>query len=159
MAALFVPPGFNKLMAFSTFASSLGAKGIPYPTVVAGILVAAEFLGPLALLIGLWLRCTALALLGFTGLSLWMTYGQSGLNMLFRPQQSVELLERLAIIGGLLFYFSSGPGGWSRTSLRCLKPSLPRKCQLSRCRSYEYAEAVSLKALTGAETIVSRGVV
>ena len=118
VAALFLPSGFNKLMAFSSFTSSLAAKGTPYPAVIAGIMVAAEFLGPLALLIGLWPRWTALALIGFTGVSLWMTYGQSGLNMLLRPQQSVELFERLAIIGGLLFYFSSGPGGWSRTSLR-----------------------------------------
>ena len=118
VAALFLPSGFNKLMAFSTFTAVLAAKGMPYPAVIAGIMVAAEFLGPLALLIGLWPRWTALALIGFTGVSLWMTYGQSGLNMLLRPQQSVELFERLAIIGGLLFYFSSGPGGWSRTSLR-----------------------------------------
>ncbi len=118
VAALFLPSGLSKLTAFSTFASSLAAKGIPYPTVIAGIMVAAEFLGPLALLVGLWPRWTALALIGFTGASLWMAYGQSGLNMLLRPQQSVELFERLAIIGGLLFYFSSGPGGWSRTSLR-----------------------------------------
>jgi putative oxidoreductase len=118
VAALFLPSGFNKLMAFSTFASSLAAKGIPYPTVIAGIMVAAEFLGPLALLVGLWPRWTASALIGFTSASLWMAYGQSGLNVLLRPQQSVELFERLAIIGGLLFYFSSGPGGWSRSSLR-----------------------------------------
>ena len=118
VAALFLPSGLSKLMAFSSFASSLAAKGIPYPTVIAGIMVAAEFLGPLALLVGLWPRWTALALIGFTGASLWMAYGQSGLNMLLRPQQSVELFERLAIIGGLLFYFSSGPGGWSRTNLR-----------------------------------------
>ncbi len=118
VAALFLPSGLSKLMAFSTFASSLAAKGIPYPAVIAGIMVAAEFLGPLALLVGLWPRWTALALIGFTGASLWMAYGQSGLNMLLRPQQSVELFERLAIIGGLLFYFSSGPGGWSRTNLR-----------------------------------------
>ena len=110
VAALFLPSGLSKLMAFSSFASSLAAKGIPYPTVIAGIMVAAEFLGPLALLVGLWPRWTALALIGFTGASLWMAYGQSGLNMLLRPQQSVELFERLAIIGGLLFYFSSGPG-------------------------------------------------
>ena len=118
VAALFLPSGFNKLMAFSSFTSSLAAKGMPYPAVLAGIMVAAEFLGPLALLVGLWPRWTALALIGFTGASLWMTYGQSGLSMLLRPQQSGELFERLAIIGGLLFYFSSGPGGWSRTSLR-----------------------------------------
>ena len=118
VAALFLPSGFSKLMAFSAFAASLRAKGLPYPEVIAGILVAAEFLAPLALLIGLWPRWTALALICFTGVSLWMTYGQSGVNMLLRPQQSVELFERLAIIGGLLFYFSSGPGGFSRTSLR-----------------------------------------
>ena len=118
VAPQFLPSGLRKLMAFSTFASSLAAKGIPYPTVIAGIMVAAEFLGPLALLVGLWPRWTALALIGFTGASLWMAYGQSGLNMLLRPQQSVELFERLAIIGGLLSYFSSGPGGWSRTNLR-----------------------------------------
>jgi putative oxidoreductase len=118
VAALFLPSGFSKLMAFSAFAASLRAKGLPYPEVIAGILVAAEFVGPLALLVGLWPRWTALALIGFTGVSLWMTYGQSGVSMLLRPQQGVELFERLAIIGGLLFYFSSGPGGWSRTSLR-----------------------------------------
>jgi putative oxidoreductase len=118
VAALFLPSGYGKLMAFSAFAASLRAKGLPYPEVIVGVLVAAEFLGPLALLIGLWPRWTALALICLTGVSLWMVYGQSGLNMLLRPQQSVELFERLAIMGGLLFYFSSGPGGWSRTSLR-----------------------------------------
>jgi putative oxidoreductase len=118
VAALFLPSGFSKLMAFSVFAASLRAKGLPYPEIIAGVLVAAEFLGPLALLIGLWPRWTALVLIAFTGASLWMTYGQSGLGMLLRPQQSGELFERLAIVGGLLFYFSSGPGGWSRTSLR-----------------------------------------
>jgi putative oxidoreductase len=118
VAGLFLPSGVNKLIAFSAFAASLRAKGLPYPEVIAGLLVAAEFLGPLALLVGLWPRWTALALIGFTGAGLWMTYGQSGLSMLLRPQQSGELFERLAIVGGLLFYFSSGPGGWSRTSLR-----------------------------------------
>jgi putative oxidoreductase len=118
VAALFLPSGFSKLLAFSAFAASLRAKGLPYPEVIAGVLVAAEFLGPLALLVGLWPRWTAAVLICFTGASLWMTYGQSGLSMLLRPQQSGELFERLAIIGGLLFYFSSGPGGWSRTSLR-----------------------------------------
>ncbi len=118
VAALFLPSGFSKLMAFSAFAASLKAKGLPYPEVIAGVLVAAEFLGALALLIGLWPHWTALVLICFTGASLWMAYGQSGVSMFFRTQQSVELFERLAVMGGLLFYFSSGPGGWSRTSLQ-----------------------------------------
>jgi putative oxidoreductase len=56
VAALFLPSGFNKLMTFSAFSASLASKGLPYPTVVAGLLVTAEFLGPLALIIGLWPR-------------------------------------------------------------------------------------------------------
>ena len=118
VAALFLPSGFSKLMAFSAFAASLRAKGLPYPEVIAGIMVAAEFLGPLALLIGLWPRVTALALVVLTAGTLWLSHGPSVFGLILRPGQSGELFERLAIIGGLLFYFSSGPGGWSRTSLR-----------------------------------------
>jgi len=64
VAALFLPSGFNKMMTFSAVASSLSIKGMPYPTIMAGVLVAAEFLGPLALIIGLWPRWTALVLIG-----------------------------------------------------------------------------------------------
>ena len=118
VAALFLPSGFNKLMTFSAFSASLVAKGLPYPTVAAGLLVAAELLGPLALIIGLWPRWTALLLIGFTAATLWMTHGQSVTGLVFRPRQNVDFFQSLAIIGGLLFYFASGPGGWSRTSLR-----------------------------------------
>jgi putative oxidoreductase len=118
VAALFLPSGFSKLMVFSSFAASLRAKGLPYPEIIAGIMVAAEFVGPIALIIGLWLRATALALVIFTTVTLWLSYGPSVLGLILRLGQNGELFERLAIIGGLLFYFSSGPGGWSRTSLR-----------------------------------------
>ncbi len=118
VAALFLPSGYNKLTAFSSVVSSLAAKGLPYPEIVAGMLVGAEFLGPLALIIGLWPRWTALVLIGLSAATVWMTYGPSVTGLIFRPGQNVELFQNLAIIGGLLFYFVSGPGGWSRTSLR-----------------------------------------
>ena len=118
VAALFLPSGFNRLMTFSSFSASLAGKGMPYPTLLAGVLVAAEFLGPLALIIGLWPRWTALVLIGFTAATLWMTFGQSVMGLVLRPRQNVDFFQSLAIIGGLMFYFASGPGGWSRTSLR-----------------------------------------
>jgi putative oxidoreductase len=118
IAALFLPSGFNKLMSFSAFAASLAAKGLPYPTLIAGVLVAAEFLGPLSLIIGLWPRWTALALIGFTAATLWLTYGKSLVGLVFRPRQNVDLFQNLAVIGGLLIYFACGPGVWSRTRLR-----------------------------------------
>ena len=45
--------------------SALGLQPGQFPDVVA-VIVAAEVLGPLALIIGLWPRWTALALIGFT---------------------------------------------------------------------------------------------
>jgi putative oxidoreductase len=118
VAALFLPSGVNKLVSVSAFAASLASKGVPYPAVAAGILIAAEVLGPLALIVGLWPRWTAVVLIGFTAVTIWTTHRNLGFGMVLRPRQSVEFYESLAIMGGLLFYFASGPGGWSRTSLR-----------------------------------------
>ncbi len=118
VAALFLPTGLNKLVTFSAFAASLGAKGVPLPTFAAAIIVAAEVLGPLALIVGLWPRCTAVVLIGFTAVTLWLTHRHAGIGVVFRPRQNGEVFESLAIIGGLLFYFASGPGSWSRASLR-----------------------------------------
>ena len=118
VAALFLPSGFNKLMTFSAFGSSLASKGLPYPEVIAGLLVAAEVLAPLALIVGLWPRWTPLVLIGFIAATLWLTHGPSIMGLVLRPRQNVDFFQSLAIIGGLLFYFASGPGGWSRTRLR-----------------------------------------
>ena len=118
VAALFLPTGFGKLVTFSGFAASLLAKGVPYPALVAAVIVAAEVLGPLALIIGLWPRWTALVLIGFTAVTAWLTHRHAGVGVVFRPRKSGEILESLAIIGGLLFYFAGGPGSWSRASLR-----------------------------------------
>jgi putative oxidoreductase len=115
VAALFLPLGANKLLTFSTYAASLGAKGLPYPSVIAAVLVAAEVLGPLALIVGAWPRWTALALVTFTAATLWIAHRSAVVGMVFRPRQNVEVYRTLAIMGGLLFYFASGPGAWSWT--------------------------------------------
>ena len=115
VAALFLPSGFHKLLTFSTYAASLGAKGLPYPTVIGAVLIAAEVLGPLALIVGAWPRRTALVLVAFTAVTIWITNRTAGLGALMRPRQNVEFFRELAIIGGVLFYFASGPGTWSWT--------------------------------------------
>ena len=113
VAALFLPSGFNRLLTFSSYAASLGAKGVPYPSVIAAVLVAAEVLGPLALIVGAWPRWTALVLVAFTAVTLWIAHRSAAVGMVFRPRQNVEFYRTLAIMGGLLFYFGSGPGTWS----------------------------------------------
>ena len=113
VAALFLPSGFHKLITFSAYAASLKAKGLPFAVLWAVVLVAAEVLGPLALIIGAWPRWTALTLVAFTAVTLWLSHRASFLGAVFRPRQNADLYRALAIMGGLLFYFASGPGAWS----------------------------------------------
>ena len=113
VAALFLPHGFHKLMTLSAYAASLKAKGLPFPVLWAVVMVAAEVLGSLALIIGLWPRWTALALVAFTAVTIWTAHRSSLFGAVFRPRQNGEFYRTLAIMGGLLFYFVSGPGAWS----------------------------------------------
>jgi putative oxidoreductase len=113
VAALFLPLGANKLLTFSTYAASLRAKGLPYATVIAAVMVAAQVLGSLALILGAWPRWTALVLVAFTAVTLWTAHRNAFVSTLMRPRQNGEFYRTLAIMGGLLFYFASGPGAWS----------------------------------------------
>jgi putative oxidoreductase len=113
VAALFLPSGVNKLTTISAYAASLAAKGLPYSTVIAAVLIAAEVLGPVALIVGAWPRWTALALVAFTAATFWITHRHTGLVTLIRTRQNVEFYRTLATMGGLLFYFGSGPGVWN----------------------------------------------
>ena len=113
-----LPAGLQKLMHFSKFAASVTSKGLPFPKLWAMLDVAIEVLGPIALIIGLWPRWTALVLVALTVATTWATYRFGVFTAIFRQPQPVQLMKSLAVIAGLLFYFASGPGGWSRTSLR-----------------------------------------
>ena len=113
MTALFLPSGFHRLVTFSAYVASLKAKGMPFPLLWAVVMVTTEFLGPLALLIGLWPRWTALALVAVTAVTIWTSHRSSLAGALYRPRQNGEFYRTLAIMGGLLFYFVSGPGAWS----------------------------------------------
>jgi putative oxidoreductase len=117
VAALLLPAGIDKLLHFSRVVASFAARGLPYPKVWAGLDVAIEVLGPVALIVGLWPRWTALVLIALTLATTWTTY-RLGLFSAFRQPQQIGVLKSLAVIAGLLFYAVSGPGAWSRTGLR-----------------------------------------
>jgi putative oxidoreductase len=113
VAALFLPSAFNRSLALSSFAASLGAKGLPYATVIAAILVTAEVFATLALIIGAWPRLTTLALVLCTTVTLWVSLRHSLFGTIMRPSRNLEFYRTLAVMGGLLFYQASGPGAWS----------------------------------------------
>jgi putative oxidoreductase len=118
VAALLLPTGIDKLLHFSRVVASFAARGLPYPKVWAGLDVAIEVLGPMALIVGLWPRWTALVLIALTVISMWTTYRFGMFGAPFRKPQPVQAMKSFAVIAGLLFYAVSGPGAWSRTGLR-----------------------------------------
>src|SRR5215813_1462610 len=65
LAALFLPSGISKAMGFTAFSASLAAKGLPYADAWAVAAIAIEALGPVALILGVVPRWTALALIAF----------------------------------------------------------------------------------------------
>ena len=118
VAALLLPTGIDKLLHFSRVVASFAARGLPYPKVWAGLDAAIEVLGPMALIVGLWPRWTALVLIALTVISMWTTYRLGMFGAPFRQPQPVQAMKSFAVIAGLLFYAVSGPGAWSRTGLR-----------------------------------------
>ncbi|HEX2727908.1 MAG TPA: DoxX family protein, partial [Beijerinckiaceae bacterium] len=115
--SLFLPSGLGKAMEFGRFAASLVGKGLPYPELWAFAVVAAELGGALALILGVWPRWAAAALIAFMAFTTWTTLRFSWplpgwpLPGVARGQEA--FYKNVAIIGGLLFYYVSGPGSWS----------------------------------------------
>jgi putative oxidoreductase len=113
LASMFLPSGLEKLMGFSKYAASLTAKGLPYAQVWAVLGVAAEVLGPIALIVGAWSRWTAVVLIIYTILVTWLTYRSAMFSLPFRTPQHPQFFKNVAITAGLLLYFVSGPGAYS----------------------------------------------
>jgi putative oxidoreductase len=117
VAALFLPAGIGKLFGLSGFAAMLAGKGLPYPDLLAVLGVAAEILGPVALILGVAPRLTALLLIGFTLVASLVSHSFWTFPAEAQGAQQTQFFKNLAIIGGLLFYFASGPGRFSLPAL------------------------------------------
>ena len=110
MGAIFVLSGFGKLMNFSGFAASLAAKGLPFPTVWAGVAVLVEFGGGLAVVLGIRVRLAALVMIGFTIAAMLLAHHFWTMEGAERAGNYVHFMKNLAIIGGFLFLFLLGGG-------------------------------------------------
>jgi putative oxidoreductase len=114
LATLFLPSGISKAMGFAAFAASLGAKGLPYPEAWSAAAVAIEVLGPIALILGVVPRWTALALIAFVIMATATTHRYwEFADAAARRAQEINFYKNAGILAGLLFYFVSGAGAWS----------------------------------------------
>ena len=102
IAALFVRSGLDKLLDLTGFERIFAARGLPLPVAWALVAALIEFLGGLAVAIGVRTRFAALLLIIFT------VAANSSARGFWTSDSNV--LNDLAIIGGLLYVFVRGAG-------------------------------------------------
>lgn len=112
MAALFLPGGIEKALGFSAFANSLASKGLPSPEAWAAAAVFIELAAPIALIAGVLPRTTALLLFAFTIMATATSHRYWEYAEPARHAQEINFFKNIGLLGGMLFYFASGPGAW-----------------------------------------------
>jgi putative oxidoreductase len=113
IAALFLPAGIGKLFNLGGFAASLAGKGLPYPDLLALLGAGAEVIGPVALILGIAPRLTAVLLAGFTVVASLISHSYWTYPEAQQAAQQTQFFKNAAITGGLLFYYVSGAGSFS----------------------------------------------
>lgn len=106
LAAIFIIAGYQKIGGYEGTAGWMSSMGVPGALLPLVILL--ELGGGLALLVGFMSRYAALALATFTLLAAVLFHFN------FADQtQSIMFMKNLAIAGGLLMVYASGPGAYA----------------------------------------------
>jgi putative oxidoreductase len=110
---IFLLSGWGKILGLAGFASYLQRHGLPasYPLAVLGAGV--EFLGGLALILGIVTRFAALALIAFILVATGIAHRFWELDEAARRGQATSFNKNMAMIGGLLALLVAGPGRFS----------------------------------------------
>jgi len=123
MFVLFIPSGMRKLLEFNAFLASLAARTLPFgmhfpfPEAWAALAVAAEVGGTILLLLGCKARWTAIVMAVFVVIATLTSHRYWELEGAIRQAQSSSFYKNIAIFGGLLFLYVSGPGALSVDAL------------------------------------------
>jgi putative oxidoreductase len=120
MGWLFVESGWRKLMGMDAFIASLVQRRVPYATMLGWIGAPLEFFGGVALMLGVFTRCTTLAVIVFTIAATLIShrYWEFADGAARRMHQN-HFSKNLAILGGLVLLVVTGGGrfsvdGWRR---------------------------------------------
>lgn len=114
MTALFLPVGVHKLTnPDMLLTQSLVRSGLPFPGVLTVIGIAVEIAGPLAILLGVFPRLSALLLIAFTLVATFVSHHFWTFPAAQWDLQFIQFLKNVGLMGGLMFYLVSGPGRFS----------------------------------------------
>ena len=112
LGLIFVMSGFNKISGFEGTQQYMASYGMPLTAVLLVGAIVVEILGGLSVILGLWARAGAVALV------LFLIPATLILRTDFCDQtQLIMFLKNLSSMGGLLLVTAYGSGGYSLRSL------------------------------------------
>jgi putative oxidoreductase len=102
LALIFLASAFGKITNFEATTRYMEAHGMPWPTFFCAAAASLEALGAISLMLGYMARLGSVVLAGFL----------VAVTAIFHstPDQRIQLLKNLAIIGGLLQVAAFGAG-------------------------------------------------
>ena len=113
MSALFIPGGLRKLMDLGAFAAMLHKQGVPAADVLAPVGACVEFLGGIAILVGIQLRIATLLMIVFTVIASFIAHRFWELEAPARQMQQTQFFKNLAIVGGFFALWAAGAGRYA----------------------------------------------
>ena len=102
LAIIFLASAFGKITNFGGTLQYMEAHGMPATTFLCVAAIALEALGSISLILGYKTRWGAAGLAVFLIAATWVFHTA--------PDQRIQLLKNLAILGGLLHVLAFGPG-------------------------------------------------
>jgi putative oxidoreductase len=113
LSFVFLWSGVSKALNPVAGRAEVATLGLPNPALFANLTILCQIGGGLMVLLGLWARLGALALLTFTIIATLLAHGSRGLTGEKRQQALTTTFEHLAIVGGFLFVIFHGAGALS----------------------------------------------
>lgn len=116
MALIFLLSAFNKIIGFGSTVGFLEHLGWPAPALFVTLAILLELVGGLCLLIGFRTRWASLALIVFLVAATLGVHGKmmsSATDPQEKQGQMVHILKNIAILGGLLKFYTDGAGRYA----------------------------------------------
>ncbi len=105
LALMFVMAGWSKIGGYAGTQQYMASAGVP--GMLLPLVIAVELLGGLMIVVGYKTRYAALVLAGFTLVASFL------FHMAPDRMQQLLFMKNIAVVGGFLVLFASGPGRWS----------------------------------------------
>jgi putative oxidoreductase len=113
LALMFIVSGYGKVTGYDGTAGFMASAGLPMVGVLLPLTILVELGAGIALIIGWKARWAALLLAGFTILATLVFHNFWTMKAEALLVNSLFFYKNLAVIGGMLFVFTFGPGRYS----------------------------------------------